>query len=168
MFGFFKTPWTCRREMLFPLGPRMPCYKLSSRGPVFTHRTTQVQIKLDLASNFSLLIASAIALIWTMAFHSLRYNVFCFSILFSLLIALASAELSSDFYASTCPNALSTIKSAVKSAVAKEHRMGASLLRLHFHDCFVNVRSFFSNSSFICFTLTHAWSARMHIHTRMT
>ncbi|KAL1368083.1 hypothetical protein AAHE18_02G095200 [Arachis hypogaea] len=22
MFGFFKTPWTCRREMLFPLGPR--------------------------------------------------------------------------------------------------------------------------------------------------
>ncbi|KAG4923578.1 hypothetical protein AAZX31_18G054700 [Glycine max] len=73
-----------------------------------------------------------------MAFHSLRYNVFCFSILFSLLIALASAELSSDFYASTCPNALSTIKSAVKSAVAKEHRMGASLLRLHFHDCFVN------------------------------
>ncbi|GLT45517.1 hypothetical protein SLA2020_193450 [Shorea laevis] len=46
--------------------------------------------------------------------------------------------LSSNFYATTCPNALSTIKSAVSSAVKKEARMGASLLRLHFHDCFVN------------------------------
>ena len=90
-----------------------------------------------------------------MTFYSLRYNVFCFSILFSLLIAIASADLSSDFYASTCPNALSTIKSAVKSAVAKERRMGASLLRLHFHDCFVNVRSFFSNTLHLFHSLTH-------------
>ncbi|XP_042480279.1 cationic peroxidase 1-like [Macadamia integrifolia] len=50
----------------------------------------------------------------------------------------ASAQLSSTFYSSSCPKALSTIKSAVNSAVAKESRMGASLLRLHFHDCFVN------------------------------
>ncbi|RDY13446.1 Cationic peroxidase 1, partial [Mucuna pruriens] len=70
-----------------------------------------------------------------MAFHSRYNNVFFFCILFSLLV-IASAQLSSDFYASTCPKALSTIKSAVQSAVAKEHRMGASLLRLHFHDCF--------------------------------
>ncbi|KAH9324836.1 hypothetical protein KI387_005014, partial [Taxus chinensis] len=33
---------------------------------------------------------------------------------------------------------LSTVKSAVKQAVNNEKRMGASLLRLHFHDCFVN------------------------------
>ncbi|GLU15149.1 hypothetical protein SLE2022_316670 [Rubroshorea leprosula] len=56
--------------------------------------------------------------------------------LISLLIATASAQLSSNFYATTCPNALTTIKSAVASAVKKEARMGASLLRLHFHDCF--------------------------------
>jgi len=30
----------------------------------------------------------------------------------------------------------------VEAAVQKEKRMGASLLRLHFHDCFVNVRLF--------------------------
>jgi peroxidase len=30
------------------------------------------------------------------------------------------------------------VKAAVKEAVANEKRMGASLLRLHFHDCFVN------------------------------
>ncbi|GLU14935.1 hypothetical protein SLE2022_314750 [Rubroshorea leprosula] len=58
--------------------------------------------------------------------------------LISLIVATSSAQLSSNFYATTCPNALSTIKSAVSSAVMKEARMGASLLRLHFHDCFVN------------------------------
>ncbi|KAM0043034.1 putative dimethylallyltranstransferase [Helianthus debilis subsp. tardiflorus] len=26
MFGFFKTPWTCRREMLSPLEPRQNFY----------------------------------------------------------------------------------------------------------------------------------------------
>jgi peroxidase len=30
------------------------------------------------------------------------------------------------------------VKAAVKQAVASEKRMGASLVRLHFHDCFVN------------------------------
>ncbi|URE49499.1 hypothetical protein MUK42_13983 [Musa troglodytarum] len=51
--------------------------------------------------------------------------------------ATASAQLSSSFYNASCPNALPIIQSAVKAAVAKERRMGASLLRLHFHDCFV-------------------------------
>ncbi|KAF8007689.1 hypothetical protein BT93_K1628 [Corymbia citriodora subsp. variegata] len=51
----------------------------------------------------------------------------------------ASAQLSNqDYYAQTCPRALETIGSAVRLAVANESRMGASLLRLHFHDCFVN------------------------------
>ncbi|KAI6673301.1 hypothetical protein NL676_001207 [Syzygium grande] len=55
----------------------------------------------------------------------------------------ASAQLSDqDYYAERCPKALETIKSAVKSAVTNESRMGASLLRLHFHDCFVNARGF--------------------------
>ncbi|KAH1155439.1 hypothetical protein AAZX31_18G192100 [Glycine max] len=53
------------------------------------------------------------------------------------LIGIVSAQLSSTFYGKTCPNALSTIKSEVVSAVNNERRMGASLLRLHFHDCFV-------------------------------
>ncbi|KAF5476372.1 hypothetical protein F2P56_008096, partial [Juglans regia] len=57
---------------------------------------------------------------------------------FSLVVGLASAQLSSNFYATSCPKALSTIKSGVVSAVSSEKRMGASLLRLHFHDCFVN------------------------------
>lgn len=54
------------------------------------------------------------------------------------LFALASAQLSPTFYDTSCPGAVHTIQAAVRAAVAKEHRMGASLLRLHFHDCFVN------------------------------
>lgn len=55
------------------------------------------------------------------------------------MAAVASAQLSATFYDTSCPRALATIKSAVTAAVNKENRMGASLLRLHFHDCFVQV-----------------------------
>ncbi|GMN40514.1 hypothetical protein TIFTF001_009735 [Ficus carica] len=72
-----------------------------------------------------------------MAFFSrFSSNLGIFFFLFSLIIAVTSAQLSSTFYHSSCPNVLCTIKSAVKTAVANEKRMGASLLRLHFHDCF--------------------------------
>ncbi|CAM8906742.1 unnamed protein product [Rhodiola kirilowii] len=42
------------------------------------------------------------------------------------------------YYSKSCPKALPTIKKVVEAAVAQEKRMGASLLRLHFHDCFVD------------------------------
>ncbi|CAL5084677.1 unnamed protein product [Urochloa decumbens] len=55
-----------------------------------------------------------------------------------LLAASASGQrLSPTFYSRSCPRALATIKAAVTAAVSQEARMGASLLRLHFHDCFV-------------------------------
>uniref|UniRef100_A0A453I533 Plant heme peroxidase family profile domain-containing protein n=1 Tax=Aegilops tauschii subsp. strangulata TaxID=200361 RepID=A0A453I533_AEGTS len=57
------------------------------------------------------------------------------------LAAAASAQLSATFYDASCPSALATIKSGVTAAVSKEPRMGASLLRLHFHDCFVQCDS---------------------------
>jgi peroxidase len=49
------------------------------------------------------------------------------------------SELSSTFYATKCPLALLTIKAYITAVVLQEPRMGASLLRLHFHDCFVQV-----------------------------
>nr|KYP34460.1 Cationic peroxidase 1 [Cajanus cajan] len=64
------------------------------------------------------------------------------------LVGVVSAQLSSTFYAKTCPNALSTIKAQVVSAVNNEPRMGASLLRLHFHDCFVQAILLDDTSSF--------------------
>ncbi|XP_028808627.1 peroxidase P7-like [Neltuma alba] len=52
--------------------------------------------------------------------------------------AFSTTPLSPNFYDQSCPNALNTIKRVVAAAILKETRMGASLLRLHFHDCFVN------------------------------
>ncbi|KAL9365714.1 hypothetical protein Peur_043587 [Populus x canadensis] len=56
--------------------------------------------------------------------------------LFLLNIA-CQAQLSPAFYDSSCPNAISTIRTAIRSAIASDRRMAASLIRLHFHDCFV-------------------------------
>ncbi|XP_024535693.1 peroxidase P7 [Selaginella moellendorffii] len=50
----------------------------------------------------------------------------------------ANAQLSSSFYSSTCPNLISIVRTAITNAVNRENRMAASILRLHFHDCFVN------------------------------
>ncbi|GFQ04926.1 peroxidase 72 [Phtheirospermum japonicum] len=42
-----------------------------------------------------------------------------------------------NFYNKTCPKAQEIVKSVVENAVKNNPRMAASLLRLHFHDCFV-------------------------------
>ncbi|XP_027152365.1 lignin-forming anionic peroxidase-like [Coffea eugenioides] len=47
------------------------------------------------------------------------------------------AQLSPTFYDATCPRALDTIRTSIRRAVSRERRMAASLIRLHFHDCFV-------------------------------
>ncbi|XP_059668117.1 peroxidase 70-like [Cornus florida] len=59
-------------------------------------------------------------------------------VLFALASTALSTPLSPYYYNKVCPKALPNIKQVVEDAVQKERRMGASLLRLHFHDCFVN------------------------------
>ncbi|KAL4586487.1 hypothetical protein LXL04_011123 [Taraxacum kok-saghyz] len=58
-----------------------------------------------------------------------------------LIISLNSigckSQLSPTFYDTTCPNALTIIRTSVRTAVSRQRRMAALLIRLHFHDCFV-------------------------------
>ncbi|XVF85494.1 hypothetical protein PTKIN_Ptkin17bG0122100 [Pterospermum kingtungense] len=58
-------------------------------------------------------------------------------VLLVLSFRACQAHLSSTFYAKTCPFALNIIRSSIRFAIARERRMAASLIRLHFHDCFV-------------------------------
>ncbi|GJN32919.1 hypothetical protein PR202_gb21462 [Eleusine coracana subsp. coracana] len=68
--------------------------------------------------------------------HGSVLSVFSLSLALAALLPAARAQLSPTFYASSCPVALLTIRTAVRTAVALDARTGASLLRLHFHDCF--------------------------------
>uniref|UniRef100_A0A0D6QYX2 Peroxidase n=1 Tax=Araucaria cunninghamii TaxID=56994 RepID=A0A0D6QYX2_ARACU len=54
------------------------------------------------------------------------------------VIGRARAQLSSTFYQNTCPNVTSIVGQVIQQALQNDSRIGASLTRLHFHDCFVN------------------------------
>ncbi|KAH7564758.1 hypothetical protein ACOSP7_021511 [Xanthoceras sorbifolium] len=62
----------------------------------------------------------------------------CFVVVVAASLIPVSAQLTANFYDNVCPQALPTIRNVVQKAIKNEPRMGASLLRLHFHDCFVN------------------------------
>ncbi|KAJ8764482.1 hypothetical protein K2173_006222 [Erythroxylum novogranatense] len=57
---------------------------------------------------------------------------------FLLLSHLIFCQLDYRFYDSTCPNLTKIVRYGVWSAIANDSRIAASILRLHFHDCFVN------------------------------
>ncbi|XP_002520835.2 peroxidase 4 [Ricinus communis] len=71
-----------------------------------------------------------------MAFSSFFRTIVTLSLL--LVVSNSNAQLSTNFYSKSCPNLFSTVKPVVQSAINQEKRMGASLVRLFFHDCFVN------------------------------
>ncbi|CAN6231004.1 unnamed protein product [Urochloa humidicola] len=51
--------------------------------------------------------------------------------------AACGQQLSPTFYATSCPTLELVVRATMIPAIATERRMGASLLRLFFHDCFV-------------------------------
>ncbi|KAL5698818.1 Peroxidase 52 [Ranunculus cassubicifolius] len=63
-----------------------------------------------------------------------------FSMFFLLFVSFTSthAQLSTNFYGARCPNLQTIVRTAMRQAVASQPRIGASILRLFFHDCFVN------------------------------
>ncbi|EEF40504.1 lignin-forming anionic peroxidase [Ricinus communis] len=69
--------------------------------------------------------------------NTLASKAAAFLFMFLLVNIACQAQLTSTFYANSCPNALSTIRTSIRNSIAADRRMAASLIRLHFHDCFV-------------------------------
>ncbi|XP_057427987.1 peroxidase A2-like [Lotus japonicus] len=61
-----------------------------------------------------------------------------FLVLLLTILFPSNGQLNSTFYSSTCPNVSFIVSNAVQQALQSDSRIGASLIRLHFHDCFVN------------------------------
>ncbi|RRT70396.1 hypothetical protein B296_00027275 [Ensete ventricosum] len=78
-----------------------------------------------------------------------------FPLLVMLLLACSvQGQLLPNFYNSTCPRLQRIVRSATKQAINKDPRMGAAVLRIFFHDCFVTVREATATISFsFCFLL---------------
>lgn len=72
-----------------------------------------------------------------------------------------SNGLSMNYYMMACPFVDGIIKNTVNSALQKDPTLAAALIRMHFHDCFVEViRSFIHlfilSRTFLYIFLTHA------------
>ncbi|XP_019089901.1 PREDICTED: peroxidase 37-like [Camelina sativa] len=55
-----------------------------------------------------------------------------------LQVSLSHAQLSPSFYDKTCPQVFDIATKTIVNALRSDPRIAASILRLHFHDCFVN------------------------------
>ena len=105
-----------------------------TRTRVSQSRTFQFRSGCSVCSARGLLV---ITRSFTRSSHRFRHSMLSLFVALATLVAAARAQLSPTFYASSCPAALVTIKTAVRAAVLLDRRTAASLLRLHFHDCFV-------------------------------
>lgn len=65
------------------------------------------------------------------------------------MLGASKAQLSPTFYAKSCPNVFKIVRAVVQKALATDARAGARLIRLHFHDCFVDVN--FDFTILLCF-----------------
>ncbi|BFI34010.1 hypothetical protein AXG93_2997s1140 [Marchantia polymorpha subsp. ruderalis] len=59
------------------------------------------------------------------------------AVLIAVVATATEAQLTSDFYATTCPTAVKTVADLVGAKIRKDGTVAAGLLRLQFHDCFV-------------------------------
>ncbi|CAI0395378.1 unnamed protein product [Linum tenue] len=77
------------------------------------------------------------ALLLSSSFHQLVVVVAA-SLMALFLISCNAQQLTPTFYSPTCPSVTNIIRQVLVNASATDPRIGASLIRLHFHDCFVN------------------------------
>ena len=76
----------------------------------------------------------------TSALSSTLHNSLILFLLYNILDASpSSADLAFGFYSASCPSAEFIVRSTVRSASSTDSTIPGKLLRLLFHDCFVEV-----------------------------
>ncbi|XP_058079538.1 peroxidase 15-like [Magnolia sinica] len=60
------------------------------------------------------------------------------TLLLTLLFVRSNGQLSATFHSTTCPDVSTIVRGVIENALESDPRIGASLVRLHFHDCFVD------------------------------
>ena len=72
---------------------------------------------------------------------SLQYSIvlICISIFISTIFASSDPPLTLDYYKSACPTVFEIVKKEMECQVLSDPRNAAFIVRLHFHDCFVQV-----------------------------
>ncbi|KAL2341523.1 hypothetical protein Fmac_009463 [Flemingia macrophylla] len=71
------------------------------------------------------------------SFHVTVTALCCVVVAVGVLPLSLDAQLDPSFYRNTCPKVHSIVRGVVRTVSKKDPRMLASLVRLHFHDCFV-------------------------------
>lgn len=76
-----------------------------------------------------------------MDFRSIEVQRWMLAAILAVVVAakFSEAQLTTDFYDSSCPQAASIVKQKVDAIVDADRGLAAALMRLHFHDCFVRV-----------------------------
>ncbi|KAG2325247.1 hypothetical protein Bca52824_007975 [Brassica carinata] len=64
-------------------------------------------------------------------------SLFSFIVFLSCLIAVCGQGTRIGFYSTTCPNAETIVRTTVTSHFGSDPKIAPGLLRMHFHDCFV-------------------------------
>ncbi|EOY32414.1 hypothetical protein QUC31_019417 [Theobroma cacao] len=59
-------------------------------------------------------------------------------LLLSVMLGGSNAQLSPTFYSNTCSDVVSIVRGVLEQAVQNDIRVGAKIIRAHFHDCMVN------------------------------
>ncbi|KAK3205018.1 hypothetical protein Dsin_019064 [Dipteronia sinensis] len=66
------------------------------------------------------------------------FSVATIAIIIVMMFGASTAQLSPAFYANTCPDMPDIVRQVVEQARVNDVRLGAKIIRVHFHDCFVN------------------------------
>ena len=74
-------------------------------------------------------------------------------VMLTFLIGTSDGQLRIGFYDETCPDAESIVRVVVEDAILSDANIAAVLLRLHFHDCFVEVSLSLSDAIIISWSV---------------